>query len=195
MPRKVTRGTGITAYEHTVYDMREVTPELFRGWNRTIEEGGGIFGAVSLRALRTCEKILADAADEFPLEDSAEWFARRIVGDINLAKRELEAGNADLAARFAFDAGMQWAKACMKWAWEADAMRGEKNARDTRHGADETSKLHAATRERRLARMHELVQRFSVTSAARQCETEGLGSQEAIRKQWGRWKEKQGHRQ
>lgn len=185
MPRKIIRGTGITAREITVYDAKagEAPPAL--AWNDAVERGG-LFGAVSQEALRTCEKILENANAEAAPIDSPEDFAQVIAKHLAYAKNEIQAGDADRAARFAFIAGMEWARATMKWGWEPDALRGEKVAGGEHNAALRTNERHVPLRARRFARMRELVPQIGVDSAAAQCEAEGLGNRDAIKRQWNR---------
>ncbi len=68
--------------------------------------------------------------------------------------------------------------------------RGVKVADGLRSAAHQTNALHGDQRQARFARMSELVAVMGVDSAAAQCETEGLGGREAIKRQWNRHKEK-----
>lgn len=194
MPRKETRGTGITAYEITMHDVREEGFEKAfdrsaDNWNRAIKEGGGIFGAVSQPALRACEQILANAKGE-EIEHSPEEFARLVARYIEIAKARIRDGNADLAARHAWDAGVTWAQARMKWAWEDDALRGEKVAGGMRNRAHATNARHKTLREKRFVIMGRLVPKVGVDKAAAHCEAEGLGPWTAVKKQWNRQRKK-----
>ena len=129
MPHKEKWGTGITAYEVTLYDVqKEGVPRNWGdGWNWAIKEGGGIFGAKSLSALRTCEDILAKAEPSPSgfAEYGPEDFAKQIVKFIEAAKDAIAGGNADQAANMAFLAGETWARATMKWAWEPATLYGQ----------------------------------------------------------------------
>jgi hypothetical protein len=68
--------------------------------------------------------------------------------------------------------------------------RGVKVGKALRSAAATTNALHGDLRQARFAKMAELVPTMSVDSAAAQCETEGLGGREAIKRQWNRHKEK-----
>ena len=70
------------------------------------------------------------------------------------------------------------------------ALRGRKVARGFRSAAEATNRGHKAMRDARFSRMGELAPRLGVENAARQCEAEGLGGWQAIRRQWDRFKEK-----
>jgi hypothetical protein len=186
MPRKVIRGTGITAREGVEYDAKAGEAPSHEHWNAAIEEGGGLFGAVSLQAARSCEHILANATGDIR-EDDPEAFAQTIANYIAYAKNEIQVGDADRAARFAFIAGMEWARATMKWAWEPDALRGEKVAGGRHNSAAQTNERHVPQRELRFSRMRELAPSIGADKAAAQCETEGLGTRAAIKRQWNRF--------
>jgi hypothetical protein len=189
MTRKFTTGTGITAREHAAIETVEDARRSAEAWNRALKEGG-FFGAVTQEAVRTCEHILSQADDDEVLEDSPEAFARLIAKCIRVSKAEIGKGNADQAARYAFIAGIEWARATMKWAWEPDAMRGAKVAGGECNAAHQTNERHAALREKRFARMHELAPQVGVDKAAAQCEIEGLGTRAAIKRQWNRQKKR-----
>lgn len=191
MPRKVKLGTGITAYEITMYDVQEEgLPQGSSDWNQSLKEHG-YFGTVARQAEQTCELITAKAGAGLPtMEDSPEAFARLIGKLIRATKNEIARSDADRAARFAFRAGTEWARAAMKWAWEDDAFRGEKVAGGERNAAHQTNARHAPPREKRFARMRELVPRMGPDKAAACCEVEGLGTRVAIKRQWNRWQKK-----
>jgi hypothetical protein len=72
---------------------------------------------------------------------------------------------------------------------EALALTGRKVKRGLKDGAAVRNKAHALAREARFARMAVLVPSLGVENAARQCEAEGLGGWQAIRRQWDRFKE------
>lgn len=85
----------------------------------------------------------------------------------------------------AFIAGQHF-RAALGKEHESDAVRGEKVAGGARNSAHATNARHAASREQRFARMRELVPEMGVDAAACQCEVEGLGSWQGIKKQWNR---------
>ena len=187
MARKVIHGSGITARVHTTIESAADGREWSKSWNDAIREGGGIFGAVSLGAVDICEQILAatTAGDDPPVEDSPESFARRILRQIHLAKVAIDRGSADLAARNAWDAGVQWAMARMKWQWEVHALRGEKIATAAAEGARATNAPKRLMGAKRMARMAELVASGKLPSnAAQQCASELGGSAEYLRQKW-----------
>ncbi|SMO69569.1 hypothetical protein [Paracoccus laeviglucosivorans] len=90
-----------------------------------------------------------------------------------------------MAAVYAFTAGRHFQLAIGK-EHELDALRGGKVLKSARKAAEQTNALHAAQRERRLARMAELVPHLGPSQAARNCEREGLGAVSAILSQWHR---------
>ena len=84
-------------------------------------------------------------------------------------------------ARWAFKAGEEWQRACFKWNWEPDALRGEKVGAGLRRAAHETNAQHEQMRARRASRMSELVPKIGVDKAAATCAHEGLGTFDAIK--------------
>jgi hypothetical protein len=201
MPRKVVRGTGITAYEVTEYatsgeDVAALSEALDRSgsdWNQGLKEGGFFHAAWRHRA-KFCEQILSKAGDTIPAEDSPEDFARTILKFIEATKNAINSDDADRAARFAAEAGTEWMRAWMKWGWEPDAIRGTKVAGGEHNAALRTNERHVLLRERRFARMRELAPSIGVDKAAAQCEIEALGNHDAIKKQWNRQRRKAGEK-
>lgn len=109
--------------------------EFAADWNNSIKENGGIFGAVSSGALKFANRIIEELDDgELPEEDSPLAFAKQIRQLIEVAKIYVEKGDADLAARMAFDAGILWERARLKWAWEDFALSGERYKRKSDEG-------------------------------------------------------------
>jgi hypothetical protein len=206
--RKVKQGTGITARDVLVVESDEDAEVVFKAQEENRREGGGAFGGVSLRAARICERILGRRSPApgvycgpAPREDSIEEFAQKVGGLIGLSKRTIAEGNADKAALYAWMAGMEWARAQMKWASEVDALRGQKVADGQREGARQTNARHALPREKRFAVMAELVPKVGVEEAARRCANiKGMGTQTqspiklqaAIKRQWNDWQKKSG---
>ena len=82
--------------------------------------------------------------------------------------------------------GYLWAEYKFRMRVEADAMRGEKVMSGARSAADAINSRHAEIRQRRLARMAELVPSMGVDRAAAQCELEGIGHWQAVKRQWNR---------
>lgn len=71
---------------------------------------------------------------------------------------------------------------------ESLALTGKPVKRGQKDAAERTNKQHAPMRERRFARMRALIPSLGVEGAAHQCEAEGLGRWDAIRRQWDRHK-------
>lgn len=191
MPRKVRVGAGMTAREVVAYDTRtevkEISEKLHR--KRSAIEQRGLFGVASEEAESVCRSILAEFQGE-PAPDSPQDLARPILKFIEAAREAIDRDEADRAARLAFVAGLEWARAVMKWGWEPDALRGEKVAGGERNSAHQTNARHEALRNKRFARMEKLASQIGVDKAAEQCEVEGLGSRAAIKKQWNRHKKR-----
>lgn len=153
-------------------------------WNAAIKEGGGIFGAESLPALRTCEAILADAEPDYA-ENSPEAFARVILKLIRVTKARIDKGSADQAAVHAWRAGVEWARATMDWKWGAHALRGEKVVTAASDGGRTTNAPRRRKGEKQMARIAELVASgMPVSKAAAQCAHELGGSTEYLRQKW-----------
>ncbi|AMJ47686.1 hypothetical protein APX01_09095 [Cereibacter sphaeroides] len=66
--------------------------------------------------------------------------------------------------------------------------RGKKVAGGQLNSAHKTNQRHIPMRTLRFARMAELVPKLGVENAARQCEAEGMGGWQGIKKQWDRFK-------
>lgn len=201
MPKEVKRGTGITAREVTMFDMTGATPgdiqlakKSFRSWNDMIAEGGGIFGAVSLQAAKSAKLILEETASEGDsfLEDSPRDFAYFIDKQIRVAKGRIESGSADGAARHAFEAGVKWAQAVMKWSWEPDALAGQKFLQASASGASMRKGNFAPHTRIVLSQMRQLIEAgHSQSNAARIVADKGLGrSASANRAAWQRHNKK-----
>lgn len=198
MVQKVKVGTGITQYERTDYDVTGKTPgdtdrviEGFAAFNDTVKRNGGLFGAETGQARKSCEAIRDAYSSDwdfrgFPI-DSPEGFARSILKQLDYAAQCIAEGNTDQAARFAFSAGRQWERALMKWRWEVDALRGVKTVKAAgAGGAARAGQLKPDT-EDRLATMAEYIAAgHSISRAADLTAKRGLGTQEGNKKLWGR---------
>lgn len=80
--------------------------------------------------------------------------------------------------------------ALIKKPYEPHALRGMKVIASARKGALQTSIANEPLKRRRMERMKELIHSTSVDGAAATCETEGLGSMQAIKRQWYREQKK-----
>jgi hypothetical protein len=139
-------------------------------------------------------------------ENSAQWIAAHWLAEYNALKQgreRLEAGDVtpeNLSRMLMAAEEMGRLQERMWWRAGVDPISGEKREalaltgrpvkRGQKDGAAITNKAHAAMREARFARMKELVPDLGVENAARQCEAEGLGGWQAIRRQWDRYREK-----
>ena len=195
MRKQITIGTGITARIVTDFfsDGGPTEAELheqFEEFKRAFARNGGLFGIATEAARNRCEPILLAVSKEGrkgPLvTDSEEAFAIAITNWIRVASDAIAENNAEDAARLAFQAGVQWGLAQMKWQWESDALRGEKVAKGLREAARQTNAAWVVQRERRFARMKQLVLNRRAENAARDCEAEGLGNWQGILRQWNR---------
>jgi hypothetical protein len=168
MARKEVRGTGMTAREVIVWESAEDARRWALNWNAAIK-AGGFFGAATAEAARSCAEIIASAkGDEFDdfTEDSLEDFARRIAKCLRIAQVEVAKGNADQAARYAWMAGVEWARASMKEAWQPAVSRGVATITAASAGGKQRKKLTAAKFGKRLARMTDLEPQVGPEKAA-----------------------------
>jgi hypothetical protein len=169
MARKI--GTGITAREYTPLSDEKLQRRA-RSWTNSTKKRGGIFGAVSARAVAISEHIRDSSMNVGAdlMTDSPEHFARRILKMHRAAQDYIQEGNADLAGRWAWEAGVLWATAKMKWEWEKRALAGKGSHGGSKSGGENTKKeLNLPIRKRRMAMMEELVPRIGVTNAAQHC--------------------------
>ena len=141
--QRKTIGTGITAREVVTYDGDDILPaleEFFSKLEADRKKGGGDYGAASLHIIEKCQRIIANSGGPYETDspadfaeriihetDSPEDFAQRIIRRDKIAKTMIAGGNADAAARFAFDVGFLAAQAIMKYVWERPALVGKKN--------------------------------------------------------------------
>lgn len=171
----------------------------FRRW-KTEKDQLGLFGQVAKGPEARCKEILSAAGlkegvpPSHPLDDDTpESLAFEILSGIRTVKEDIDCRDPDIAdriARIAFLAGVRWAQADLKWREEKHAIRGTKVAGGERNSAHKTNAKHEPLRNRRFSRMAELVPEMGVDKAAAQCETEGLGHRDAIKKQWNRFKKR-----
>jgi hypothetical protein len=150
--QRKTTGTGITAREVVTYDgegMQAALVELSQWWNANRKKGGGDYGAVSLHIIERCRHILANSGGPYETDSPADFaehsiihetdspadFAERIISRDKIAKAMIARGNADAAARFAFDVGLLAAQAIIKTVWERPALVGKKNLDSIQYGS------------------------------------------------------------
>lgn len=139
-------------------------------------------------------------------ENSAQWIAALWLAEYNALMRSRErfaAGDAtpkNLARMLMAAEDMGRLQERLWWRAGVDPESGEKREalaltgrpvkRGQKDAAAKTNRIHVALRERRFARLAELMPALSLQSAAYQCESEGLGGAVAIVRQWNRHKEK-----
>lgn len=184
-------GTGITAKPQTLYSGQDMGPAIVRmlsNWSALMEKGGGQYGGITYEAVEFCRAHLAEIGKGPHKRDSQAWFSQQILIFHSVVKKAIEAGDADEAARFAYEMGYLHSQAHMKGRWEPDALRGEKVAGGERNAAHSTNVQHEDLRAKRFARMGELVPTLGVDKAAIQCELDGLGGHAAIKRQWNRFR-------
>lgn len=86
--------------------------------------------------------------------------------------------------------GFLWAEYRLKLRVQKVANTGGKVISATKKAAEQTTAKYSQLRERRFARMAALVPEIGVDKAAAQCAAEGLGSWQAIKRQWNRFQKK-----
>lgn len=184
--RTVKRGTGITQRLERICESGEDIVQATDEWREDVRAHGGEFAAMTADIAERARVILDGTDAPHPEDDSPEYFARMVLKLISIAGGEVEEGNADAAARYAFMAGQLSERARMKHWWEPDADRGQRVAGGARNSAHEQNQRHVALREQRFSEMQRLVPKLGITGAARHLEARGLGSWQAIKRQWER---------
>jgi hypothetical protein len=135
--QRKTIGTGITAREVVTYDgedMQAALVEFFSRWNANRIKGGGDYGAVSLHIIEKCHRIVANSVRPYETDGPAD-FAKRILRHHQIVQAAIKRGDADAAARFAYEVGVLAAQAIMKQVWERHALRGKKNLEAVQSGS------------------------------------------------------------
>ncbi|MEH6647551.1 hypothetical protein, partial [Sulfitobacter sp.] len=124
MDEKKSIGTGITKSH---WNLAETDEEIRASMQALASE---TYSGDFARAVRVAENfsktIIESSKNLLVFEDSPQAFAHKILQGIRVAHHSIAKGDADLAAMMAFHAGVAWERARMKWAWEQDALRGEK---------------------------------------------------------------------
>ena len=149
--QRKTIGTGITAREVVVYDGEDIQAALvesFSQWEANRKKGGGDYGAASLHIIEQCRQIIAKSGVGPYETDSSADFAQRIIRSHQIAQAAIERGDADAAARFAYDLGVLAAQAKMKKDWEAHALRGKKNLDAIQYGSWNSNQQRHQDREK-----------------------------------------------
>jgi hypothetical protein len=161
--QRKTIGTGITARQAVTYDGDDMVPaitEFFSQWNANREKAGGDYGAVLLHIIEQCHQIIANSGASHPDSpadfteptihetDSPADFAERIIHRDKIVKGMIARGNADAAARFAFEVGVLAAQAKMKLDWEKHALRGKKNLKAIQDSSSKANQQYHQAREK-----------------------------------------------
>ncbi|MEP0323029.1 MAG: hypothetical protein ABJP67_14510 [Nitratireductor sp.] len=138
MARKpMTVGRGITEREVTVatgVDRKPALRSAFEDWAHLRANAGGTFAAVTAPMMSEVREVLSGAGAAPHDQDSPEDYAARIRNLQSAAAAEIQRGNADDAARFAFQAGYLYCEATMKERWEPEALRGAATIQAARDG-------------------------------------------------------------
>lgn len=137
--RDETFGTGITAVKERMYSVEGDTSPVadsFKRWNKLLESKGGQWGAITSGVREACEWLLDEKNDVGIDHDDQRVFAKKILKWLNVVDLDINEGGEDQRiARFAFEAGVEWATLSMKINWERAALRGVKNLKATKKGA------------------------------------------------------------
>ena len=142
-------GTGITERKAEVYTGEDAIPALHKSlaqWEADCKAYGGQFGATSQHVIEICRIVVATSDPPYKPDSDAD-FAQRIIRSHKIAQAAIARGDADGAARAAYDVGVLAAQAKMKRDWEAHALRGKKNLDAIQNGSQEV-KPAAAPRSR-----------------------------------------------
>ena len=131
--RQEKAGTGLTAYEVTIHD-RSMTPEdfgnMFKGFEPTFEYRTRWMRGFCQHVLDNEERydlIKDDPALQYS-DDRPSNLAHQALNFMKAAQAYANEGKADLAARYAFNAGDITCKLLMKVSHESDYLRGYRNA-------------------------------------------------------------------
>jgi hypothetical protein len=117
------------------------------------------------------------------------WYLAEIDAHAKLAEDCRENGNTDWAMHHAMMIAEAFTEMRFKQIWEPNALRGQKVGEGLAAAAKQTNLRHSDLREKRFARLRELLDRMNLESAIAACEAEGLGRADAIKRQWNRHKE------
>jgi hypothetical protein len=123
-----TYGTGITkrplsSIDANDPDILDKTLNGIKYFYEEIEKNNGWFGMVSAGYIQICQQII-ESRENIPAEqDSPIDFADRITAYFEAAKAEISRGDADRAARFAFELGLECMRAEMKWRFEPTMLK------------------------------------------------------------------------
>ena len=129
------------------------------------------------------------------LLDSYRQFQSKLLGivsgegflEASFGNRGRRAADAIHLSRDAYWIGREY-EAILKKEYEPHAVRGLKTIKGAQESAKAINAKHAKMRNLRFRRMEHLVPALGVDRAAAQCETEGLGKWESIKRQWNRYK-------
>lgn len=134
---------------------------------------------------------------DFPGDRNAEpfselWYAGKIGFECwHLLTWHRKHGPNEIALSQAMYLGRLLTEAEWRAAFKPSITRGRKEVSDSQKGADLRNSKHWAERQRRFVRLQELlIDGMLLETAVQQCEVEGLGKADAIKRQWNRAKEK-----
>lgn len=135
--------TGYTATRHSGNAVGDAWRAILSAYQERRDRGGGTdFGMRTVDVLAQIDAILAQAGEGPHDEQSTPDLAKQIRGEIDIAKARIEAGDADVAARFAFDAGVLYGAAMMQAQWNELAFMGKRQ----RKAKSDLGKLGATAR-------------------------------------------------
>ena len=129
MKRKM-RGEGWDRHEiltpENSEEMEKALTSRFDNWNNDLLEGGGSFGAVTHNAHTWSKETLRDIPMveglPAPKEGSPHDYTLKIKKYVEVVQAELKRGDADCAARFAWEAGRLFERVLLKFQFEDDTI-------------------------------------------------------------------------
>jgi hypothetical protein len=194
MPERVMQGTGLQARLVEQFDPKTDGQEIIEAFRSFVGPDGERAKFAEIAAAQDRAVIAPEVAKEIDL-----WLIT--YERLNAARNEVLGGDHAAMERLvmlAEDLGKM--KERMWWRFgmvhgldrsaEDLGLTGLPVVRGQKSAAARTNALHALPREKRLARMKTLTATLGVEKAARQCEAEGLGGWQAIRRQWDRFRDK-----
>lgn len=199
MPKVERRGTGVMEQNVMVYDLTD--PNDQPGKHPSFREN--MTAILKASGFPYDEQVGSYVLPKDCPDNSAEFIAHAWLeahGKAEHHRAEIERGEAGLYAWPCLLAAVEEMGVQRERLWwrcvkrddgvspERLALRGQKVAGGSRNAAHKTNEKHRSTREARFARMATLIESIGVDSAAAQCESEGLGGRDAIKRQWNRHK-------
>ena len=109
--------------QRIVGDLRERRLVAAKRMDAAVER---VKGEATAETIEECEKAKAERNALYPLEDSEQWFAEKVLEHLGRADRDRNMGRHDEASRWDFQAGLTAGIASAKFEWESTTMTGAK---------------------------------------------------------------------